>query len=89
MKHLESVLKREVPRLLEQLVPVYIKHFSHEEVKQLISFYSSPIGKKFVEKQALIIPESMQIGQRWGQEAAQKAIQSTMQKIRKITLKVG
>jgi len=85
MKHLEGVLKREVPRLLELLVPVYMKHFSHEEIKQLISFYSSPIGKKFVEKQALIIPESMQVGQRWGQEAAQKAIQSTMQKIRKST----
>jgi hypothetical protein len=31
----------------EEMVDIYDKYFSHEEIKDLISFYESPTGKKF------------------------------------------
>lgn len=83
MSFLESVLKQEVPRLLDMLVPIYAKHFTHEDIQGLIKFYQSPLGSKLVQKQKLVLPESMKVGEIWGQQVAQKAIQDGMAKIRK------
>ena len=83
MTQLELDLKKEVPELLKSLVPVYDKHFTHADIKALIAFYESPVGKKFVTKQTLVIPESMKIGEAWGQQVAQKALKSAMGKLKK------
>lgn len=83
MSHIELELKKEIPQLLKSLVPVYDKHFTHEEIKGLITFYTSPVGKRFVEKQTLVIPESMKVGELWGQQVAQKALKSALSKIEK------
>jgi len=83
MTQLELDLKKEVPELLKSLVPVYDKHFTHDDVKALIAFYKSPVGKKFVTKQTLVIPESMKIGELWGQQVAQKALKKAMSKLKK------
>ena len=42
------------------------KHYSHDEIKQLVAFYESPIGKKMVATQPLIVQESQVAGQQWG-----------------------
>jgi hypothetical protein len=66
-----SNLKREVYdveiiELTKQMVPLYKKHFTHADVKELISFYESPLGKKLITETALLGKETMQIGQSWG-----------------------
>lgn len=49
-----------------QIVPVYAKYFSLDEVEELLEFYRTPIGQKTVEVMPLLTQESMQIGQSWG-----------------------
>jgi len=34
----------------EEMVNIYDKHFTHEEIKDLVQFYESPTGKKLLEK---------------------------------------
>lgn len=34
----------------EEMLSIYDKHFTHEEIKDLIRFYESPTGKKMLEK---------------------------------------
>jgi hypothetical protein len=60
--------------LIEQLVPIYAKHFSHDEIKQLIAFYESPIGVKLVQEQPAIVQESMVVGNQWGRQLAERVI---------------
>lgn len=43
----------------EELVNIYAKHFTHEEIKDLITFYESPIGRKILEKSLEITKELM------------------------------
>lgn len=62
--------------LIELTIPVYDKHLSHDDIKGLIKFYQSPVGKKLIQVQPLIVNDSMQIGARWGQEVAKKAIEN-------------
>lgn len=54
--------------IIKLIVPVYEKHYTEDEIDQLILFYQSPIGKKMVEKMPLVMQESMEIGQNWGME---------------------
>ena len=51
--------------LMKELVPVYEKHFSHQEIREMIAFYETPLGKKAIEVMSRVMADSMQIGQRW------------------------
>lgn len=57
--------------LIELIIPIYAKHFSHAEIKELIGFYNSPIGKKVTATLPAITQESMVAGQQWGMKLAQ------------------
>jgi uncharacterized protein len=52
---------------LEDMVGlVYAHHFSSAELRDLISFYKSPIGQKMVSEMPAVMQESMQAGRQWG-----------------------
>ena len=53
--------------LIDLVIPVYDKHFSHDEIKGLISFYETPLGRKAISTMPTMTQESIVIGQRWGQ----------------------
>lgn len=53
--------------LLEQIIPVYHKHFTHPEIRELLAFYQTPIGRKAILVLPQVVQESMVAGQRWGQ----------------------
>jgi len=57
--------------LVELVIPIYERHLTHEDVKGLIAFYESPLGRKLVSKQPLIMEESMLVGQEWGAKLGQ------------------
>jgi uncharacterized protein len=42
---------------LDMMVPAYQRHFSKSDVDQVIAFYSSPAGQKFVNEQPAIMQE--------------------------------
>ncbi len=58
--------------LVQKLVPVYSKHFTEQEIVDLLNFYNASTGKKMIEKMPAILEESMEIGRKWGIELAQK-----------------
>lgn len=60
--------------LIELTIPIYDKHFSHDDIKQMIAFYQSPIGKKMRQKQPVIMKESMAIGIAWSQKVSEKLL---------------
>lgn len=41
--------------LIEKLIPVYTKHFTEQEIENLITFYRSTTGNKMVDKTPLIL----------------------------------
>ena len=56
--------------LVARLVPVYAKYFTHDEVRALLTFYGSDIGKKTVKVMPMALQEGAQIGQAWANELA-------------------
>lgn len=61
--------------LVDLIVPIYAKHFSEEEIQQALAFYRSPAGRKMIQKQPLVMQESMAVGQEWGRKLAERVIE--------------
>ncbi|HEX9934648.1 MAG TPA: DUF2059 domain-containing protein [bacterium] len=66
--------------LVQLCVPIYERHLSHSDIKELIRFYESPAGQRLIKVLPVIMQESMEAGQRWGQEIGQKAVQKLREK---------
>lgn len=60
--------------VLELQVPIYAKYLSDDEIRGLIQFYQTPLGKKLVLVLPRIAAESHQAGHEWGQELGRKII---------------
>jgi hypothetical protein len=60
--------------MTDMIVPIYDKHLSHDDIKELCKFYETPVAKKFVAQMPKIMQESMAVGQKWGADLAEKVI---------------
>lgn len=58
--------------LIEQTATLFEKFYTEDEIKELLLFYKSPLGKKMISNMPLIVKESQAIGQKWGFEIAKK-----------------
>lgn len=45
--------------ILEQMVPIYQRHFTSADVQALMAFYSTPVGKKFLHESPKLMAEFM------------------------------
>ncbi|MNE88828.1 hypothetical protein D3C80_1861720 [compost metagenome] len=50
-------------KLKPELVKIYTSNFSEQELKDLIAFYESPLGKKVLEKMPSLTQQSAQLTQ--------------------------
>jgi len=66
--------KINIDELLLACVPAYSKYYTHDEIKQLIKFYESPLGKRMVEVTPLLTQETMAVGQKWGEKLGQEIV---------------
>lgn len=60
--------------LVNLVVPIYERHLTHEDVKVLIEFYSTPTGRKLIAAQPQIVEESMLAGQTWGTQLGEEVV---------------
>ena len=60
-----DVFDVEITSLNEQLIPVFKKYYTQEEVKAIIAFYETPVGKKMAETTPKMMMEQMQVTQTW------------------------
>lgn len=66
--------------LVEMLVPVYKKHLTLKDLEDMIAFYKTPIGQKFVESTPHIMEGSMEVGQLWGMKVGQDLVKKLEQR---------
>jgi len=60
--------------LTDKLVPIYQRHFTEQDVRGLLKFYRSPLGRKLLLEQPSIMTEVMQVGRQWGEQRARSMI---------------
>ena len=68
--------KVDVDQITDQLVGVYDKHFTDEEIKGLLQFYGSPLGQKVASEMPKISREIQAHSRAAGAKAAKEALQA-------------
>ena len=76
----EFMAEVDMNELVELTIPSYDKHFTHNDIKEMIKFFESPIGKKMVITQPLVMRESAMEGQKWGMKLASRMAQKLKDK---------
>jgi len=67
----------------DSIVEIYANNFSGAELRDLIAFYKSPTGQKFLQKTPLITQQTMAAGQKFGQSAGAEARKEMIEQLRK------
>lgn len=56
-----------LPALYDKLAAVYMDVYSKEDIKAMLTFYDSPVGKKMAENSGVLMEKSQTAAQEWGQ----------------------
>lgn len=64
--------KLDMTRIRPVIVAIWARHFSHDDIRGLIEFYESPLGRKLVETQPAVMQESMAAGELWARQVLER-----------------
>jgi uncharacterized protein len=74
---IESYQKKfDVDQMTEQLVTIYDKHYTDDEIKTLLQLYGSPVGQKVAAETPKIAREIQAASRATGAKAAKEALQA-------------
>lgn len=62
-------------KMKNQIIAIYSKYFTNEDIKELIAFYKTPLGRKVTNVLPQVTRESGEVGQRYGIAAGKRALQ--------------
>jgi len=66
-EELEKAVLASRPELVNRLIAIYGSHFTHEDIKGLISFYEGPLGKKVIATLPTVMQESLKASREWAE----------------------
>jgi hypothetical protein len=69
--------------LESSIVLIYADNFTAAELRELIAFYKTPTGQKFLEKTPLVMQQTMAAGKKFGEIAGAEAQREMMDELRK------
>jgi hypothetical protein len=74
---IESYQKKfDVDQLSEQLVAIYDRHYTDDEIKTMLQFYGSPVGQKVAAEMPKVAREIQAASRATGAKAAKDALQA-------------
>lgn len=82
MEDVRTVLPTD--KMLEAVVPVYQRHFTSEDINAIIAFQTSPIGKKVVGLQPVMMQETVQALTPLQQQALPELMKRLNERLQKI-----
>lgn len=64
--------KFNIKEVLRLLIPIYDKYYTYDDIEQLIKFYKSPTGQKFISVAPDMTSELMKVGVEYGKKIAKE-----------------
>jgi hypothetical protein len=72
--NLQKAYAPRVDELVDMAARIYASHFTEAELKQLLAFYQSPVGRKAITEEPKALDESMASGGNWGDALADEVV---------------
>jgi len=64
--------------LADRAIPVYDRHYSSSEIKELIRFYETPVGQKLLKELPAVSAELQQAGSAWGEDVGKQTMMGVL-----------
>ena len=68
-----------------EIAEIYGKHFTHSEIKEILKFYDSPVGRKVVSKAPIIALGTIQAGKKLAEATEDIMIPKILEILKKYT----
>ena len=81
--NLEKEYSVRTKELLDRAARIYATHFSEPELKQLLSFYQSPLGQKVIDQEPKALDESLAMAGSWADDFSQDVINKMRAEMKK------
>lgn len=78
-----------VQGLLDEIVPVYQRHFCADEIDDIIAFYQTPAGRKLSAEAPTIQREASEAGRNYAARISQQLAQDVQQELARQGIKSG
>jgi hypothetical protein len=69
--------------LRELVARVYASRFTEQELKDALTFYKTPLGKKLIEQEPQILDQTMKDAQDWGDKLSEEVISKMRAEMKK------
>jgi len=73
-KDLKTQAEPRFNEIHEQLAKIYAQHFNEQELKDILVFYKSPLGKKLIAEEPKFTDQSMTFVQEWADKLAAEMV---------------
>jgi hypothetical protein len=67
----------------EEVAKLYASNFSDQELKAILAFYQSPVGKKLLDRQPNVVDASMKFAQDWSNKLSDEVIAEMREELKK------
>jgi hypothetical protein len=81
--NLEKEYKPRGSEVIDATARIYASHFTEPELKELLAFYQSPLGRKSVAEEPKITDESMAFAGQWGDDLSVDVINKMRAEMKK------
>ena len=71
------------PEVTDIMAASFATHFTEAELKDILAFYSTPTGKKYVAEMPKVIQESLASAREWGGKLSEKVIARVREEMKK------
>jgi len=71
---LRTELAPRFSELSDEMARLYATHFTNDELKAILVFYQSPVGKKLLDQQPNVVESSMKFAQDWANKLSDQVI---------------
>jgi hypothetical protein len=65
------------------VIKIYAQSFTEQELKDLLAFYKSPLGRKVIAQEPQVLDKSMARASEWADSLAQEVVQKMRAELRK------
>jgi uncharacterized protein len=80
---LETEYAPRVDELVDASAKIYASHFTEPELKQILAFYQTPLGRKVVAEEPKALDESVANAGNWGDNLSEEVIAKMRDEMRK------
>jgi hypothetical protein len=80
---LRTKLAPRFSELSDEIATQYASNFSEDELKAILTFYQSPVGKKLLARQPGVVDNSMRFAQNWANKLSDQVIDMMRDELKK------